>query len=196
MKRSRGFFDGNDDSDDGQTEYEPVLQIDNSVLFYGDVSQANIMKLLKALSAASNEALKRAHWPCDARIYLYIQSSGGDAFAGLSAMDHIRLNPIPIIAIADGFVASAATFMLLGAYERKALHNAKILIHQLTTGFWGKYSDLLDEMENSTELMGTIKTLYQNNTKLNAKQLRRLLKKELHMSAQQALVAGIVDDIW
>ena len=195
MKRSRGFLDGNDDSDDGQTEYEPVLQIDNSVHFYGDVSQANIMKLLKALSAASNEALKRAHWPRDARIYLYIQSNGGDAFAGLSAMDHIRLNPIPIIAIADGFVASAATFMLLGAYERRHAH-AKILIHQLTTGFWGKYSDLLDEMENSTELMGTIKTLYQNNTKLNAKQLRRLLKKELHMSAQQALVAGIVDDIW
>lgn len=45
-----------------------------------------------------------------------------------------------------GFVASAATFLLLAGAERLAMPNAHILIHQIRTGFWGKFNDLLDEV--------------------------------------------------
>ena len=114
--------------------------------FYGPVEEKRNLALLRALHAASRVALERCDWPDQARVYLYINSSGGDAYAGLGAMDQIRLNRVPIVAIAEGFVASAATFMLLGAHERKAMTHAKVLIHQLSTGFWGKYNDLLDEI--------------------------------------------------
>lgn len=190
---SRKADASDDEQDDGP---ETVCQIQNSIYFYGPVDARNILLLVKGLFAANAEALKLAHWPEDARVYLYIHSPGGDAFVGLSAMDHIRLNNVPVIAIADGFVASAATFMLLGAQECKALKNAKILIHQLSTGFWGKYSDLVDEMKNSKELMDTIKNVYKERTKLTVGQLNRLLQKELHMSASQAMKAGLVDEIW
>lgn len=186
----------NSDDPDAANGDDSVVQIENNIYFYGVVDKRSIVLLVKGLAAANAEALKYAYSPSDARVYLYIHSPGGEAFVGLSAMDHIRLNPVSVVAIADGFVASAATFILLGAPERKAMANAKILIHQLSTGFWGKYSDLIDEMKNSKELMSTIKTVYQTRTHLSSKQLNRLLKKELHMSASGALTAGLIDEIW
>ena len=198
MKRrckSRWCGEG-DDASDAEDSSENVLQINNSVYFYGAVDQKTFLKLIQALNDASADAVARSDWPCEARVYLYIHSLGGDAFVGLSAMDHIRLNRVPVIAIADGYVASAATFMLLGASERKALQNAKILIHQLSTGFWGKYADLLDEVQNSKELMHTIKGVYRQYTCMSAQEVDRLLSKELHMNAQDALKHGLIDEVW
>lgn len=188
--------DSDDDTDAEGGENNNVLQIKNSVYFYGGVDHKSFLSLIKALDDASTDALHRSDWPSEARVYLYIHSNGGDAFVGLSAMDHIRLNRVPIIAIADGYVASAATFMLLGANERKALQNAKILIHQLSTGFWGKYSDLLDEVQNSKELMDNIKSVYEEYTSMSTKEVGRLLNKELHMNAGEALKHGLIDEIW
>jgi ATP-dependent Clp endopeptidase proteolytic subunit ClpP len=198
LKRLR-CLTATDDPEDPSADDDDVAevgQIDNCVYFYGPVEEKRNLALLRALHAASRVALERCDWPEQARVYLYINSSGGDAYAGLGAMDQIRLNRVPIVAIAEGFVASAATFMLLGAHERKAMTHAKVLIHQLSTGFWGKYNDLLDEMQNSKELMATITEVYKDRTRLTTKHIERLLRKELHMSASDALQHGIVDEIW
>ena len=182
--------------EDDETPENCILTIRDCVHFSAPVETKYTLKLLKALDEASEFALKNCTWPCDARVYLYINSGGGCAFAGLSIMDHIRLNRVPIITIADGYVASAATFILIGGYERKSMSNAKILIHQLSTAFWGKYADLLDEAQNSEELMETFRKVYAENTKLRGKRLDSLLNKELHMNASSSLDCGIVDEIW
>ena len=165
------------------------------VYFCAPVDTKYTLKLIKALDEASEFALKTCGW-ADARVYLYIFSAGGCAFAGLSAMDHIRNNRVPVVTIADGYVASAATFLLLGGSERKSMSNAKILIHQLSTAFWGKYADLLDEVQNSEELMQSFRKVYADNTKLRGHKLDSLLNKELHMNATRSLEWGIVDEIW
>jgi ATP-dependent protease ClpP protease subunit len=100
-----------------------------------------------------------------------------------------------ITTIADGYVASAATLLMLGGHQRIAMANARILIHQLSTGFWGKYVDLLDEVQNSKELMNAFKIIYSSKTSLDKRKLQSLLKKELHMNANQALEVGFVSSI-
>ena len=187
--------DDEEENSDSDSECD-VTRLKNSVYFYCDVNNKSVLQLITALDAASTDALANSYYPTEARVYLYIHSRGGDAYSGLSAMDKIRLNPVPVITIADGYVASAATFMLLGADERKALKSAKLLIHQLSTGFWGKYSDLVDEMANSKELMETLRNVYKHRTQIPAKLLDELLSKELHISADNALVNGIVDEVW
>lgn len=177
------------------TADECIMVIRESVFFYAPVETLYTLKLLKALGAASEFALRTCTWPSDARVYLYINSGGGCAFAGLSAMDHIRTNHVPVITIADGFVASAATFMLLGGYERKSMTNAKILIQQLSTAFWGKYVDL-DEARNSEDLIESLGKVYAEYTNLRGKKLTSLLRKELHMNAIHSLECGFVDEIW
>ena len=134
-----------DESDD---EHEEIMCEANRVYFYADVSRKNILELYKKLTEA-REYCGKAN--CNT-IYLFIQSDGGDAYAGLSAMDHIQQSIIPITTVIDGSVASAATFMALGGHQRLTMTHASILIHQISTGFWGKYEDLVDEMENSRNL--------------------------------------------
>lgn len=186
---------GEDDSDDEDEDGEVVCDGAN-IFFYAPVSTRNTVQLLKALREAGDNALQNCTWPQDARIYLYIHSGGGDAYAGLSAMDHIRLSRVPVVTVADGFVASAATFMLVAGYERKAFRSAKVLIHQISTSFWGKFQDLLDEVENSRDLMRTMKTVYSESTSMTEAEVEMLLTKELQMSATQAREKGLVEEVW
>jgi ATP-dependent protease ClpP protease subunit len=195
-KRVRGSTGDDDDDEAVQALESSVLTVRNCIHYSAPVEKRYVLELLKALDEASEAALQYCTYPTDAVVYLYIHSDGGDAFAGLSAMDHIRNNRVPVVTVADGFVASAATFLLLGGTERKSMRNAKILIHQLSTAFWGKYADLLDEVENSRELMESFRNVYGQHTKLRGKELDSLLKKELHMNAERSLSCGMVDEIW
>lgn len=175
---------------------DTVVCIDDSVYFRTEVTPISTMALLQRLAEANENAIKKSHYPGSARVFLYIHSSGGDLFAGLSAMDHLRNNRVTVITIADGFVASAATLMLLAGAERKALKNAKILIHQMSTFFAGKYGELCDEMTNSNELMDSLRSVYQQETKMSQKRINKMLEKELHIGSDEAVKLGVVDDVW
>ena len=172
-----------------------VKQIDSSIFFYCDVTRASVLKLVVALREASKCAMAHVLHGREARVYLYIQSNGGDAYAGLSGMDHVRNCPVKVIAIMDGFIASAATFILLGASERRAMRHAYMLVHQLSTGFWGKYDDLVDEIHNSKQLMKTIRSIYRECTQVPEDVLRNLLKKELTMTADECLAHKFVHEL-
>jgi len=166
------------------------------VYFYATVSSSNVLKLLTCLREANECAIKSTHLDNTPRVFLYIHSNGGDAFAGLSAMDHIRNNPVPVTTICDGMVASAATFMLLGSDSRRALRNSFVRIHQVSIyGFDGKYVDFVDEFQNTNTLMETVRCVYLENTRLSRKRLEEILKKELDMSAETCVTEGIVQSI-
>ena len=132
----------------------------------------------------------------DPYIVMFIHSEGGDAYSGLSGMNHIQSSSVPIYTVSDGFVASAATFLLLGGAKRFAMPHSTILIHQLSTAFWGKYADLIDEMANTHQLMNTLRTLYKKHTTLRKKKLEQLLQKELTMTADQCMKHGFVQGLF
>ena len=181
--------------DDEATTDDDVVALGNRVYFYAPVTRMSVLKLIKALKEATASCLQ-THDHKDATVRLYIHSNGGDAFAGLAAMDHIQLNPVPVVAIADGMVASAASFMLLAAKRRLALPHAYVRIHQLSlNGFDGKYAELVDEMQNTHAMMLKIKTLYQERTKMRAKRIEDILKQELDMDADECVREGVVHEI-
>jgi ATP-dependent protease ClpP protease subunit len=186
-------LDGDEESQD--TTEDEVNHINGSIYFYAEINSKNILKLIKCINEANEFVFNKEDEIEKMNIKLFVNSGGGDAFAGLSGMDHVRKNKIPITTIADGYVASAATLLMLGGHQRIAMANARILIHQLSTGFWGKYVDLLDEVQNSKELMNAFKIIYSSKTSLDKRKLQSLLKKELHMNANQALEVGFVSSI-
>jgi ATP-dependent protease ClpP protease subunit len=195
MKRRCLKLDSDAEEKEEEDEDE-ICNVKNTVYFYAEVNTKNVLKMIKALNSATQFALESSYDMNTCAVYLYINSYGGDACGGLSAMDHVRLNRVHVVTIADGYVASAATLMFLGGHERKILRNAKILIHQLSTGFWGKYKDLLDEVANSKELMKNFQDIYKSHTRMTEKEVQDLLNKEIHMNAQQSLDCGFVDEIW
>lgn len=167
-----------------------------SVYFYAEVSRKTVLKLVQCLAKATNHALRHAEDVNTCSIYLYIHSGGGDAFAGLSAFDHIRNNRVHVVTVIDGYVASAATFLVLGGEHRVAMKHSTMLIHQLSTGFWGKFSDLIDEVQNSKSLMDTIKQVYADHTCMSKKKIECLLSKEKNMHAEKCLSLGFVHELW
>ena len=126
------------------------------------------------------------------KIFLHIQSSGGDAYAGLSGMTTIHNCRVPVVTIVDGFVASAATFLVLGGHERWMQKHANMLIHQIRTEFWGRYDELKDEMYNSEHLMKMLKTIYKTNSTMPKKTINCILKKEMYLSSSECFNYGLV----
>ena len=185
------------DSDGEDDPCPTIVQERDRVYFYSEVSRSTVLRLIGSLHKATEYALKHCECVHDATVYLYVHSSGGDAFAGLSAFDHIRSNRVPVTTVIDGFVASAATFLVLGGQHRAAMRHSALLIHQLSlSNFWGKFSDLVDEVHNSTSLMDTIKRVYSEHTHLKKKRLDALLAKEKNMDAETCLELGFVHELW
>jgi ATP-dependent protease ClpP protease subunit len=179
-----------------EVEAEPVRQEGCCVYFYADVCKKSVLLLLEAINKANNCAFAQCTHVNECRVYLYIHSDGGDAYAGLSAMDHIRNNKVPITTIIDGFVASAATLLMLGGAHRVGYQHSTLLIHQLQTGVWGKHADLVDEAKNSTTLMNTIRSVYAQHTTLSDKKLTNLLNNEKNIGSDDCLKLGFVHELW
>jgi ATP-dependent protease ClpP protease subunit len=95
----------------------------------------------------------------------------------------------------DGFCASAATFLSVVGEKRFMSRHSYMLIHQLSTNFWGKYSEFEDEKQNLDLMMNTIKNVYSEYTKVPMKKLDEILKHDLLWDAKQCLEYGLIDEI-
>ena len=71
------------------------------------------------------------------------------------------------------------------------LFDLEVFLFEITTGFWGKYSDMVDEMQNSNNLMTCIKHLYKERTNIG-ENLDSIITKEINISAEKALQWGLL----
>ena len=197
-KRSR-LQDADEDADARAEDEGDVVCEADRVYFYAAVSRRTVLKLMQCVGRATEYALKHGASPYESTVYVYVHSQGGDAYAGLSALDQLRTwseSKVHITTVLDGYVASAATFLLLGGSRRVAHKHGTILCHQLSTWFEGKYVDLVDELANSSSLMETVKTVYADHTHMSKKKIEALLSKEKNLDAAQCLRLGFVDELW
>ena len=73
-----------------------------------------------------------------------------------------------------------------------------MLIHQLSSGFWGKYEEFEDEAKNLDRLMKMIKNIYKEHTniKMTGKNgLNECLKHDLLWDCNECIKQGLVDEI-
>lgn len=193
-RRKRESLVEEDLSQDDEEESHIRIE-ENRIYFYAPVNQKTGLDLISKMKEAAVCAVAQSNFELKPSIYIFIHSYGGDAHVGLSLFDHIKAFNIKVITVADGFVASAASLILLGGHERVCMEHAHILIHQLRLDFWGKYEELLDEVKNSKNIMKAVKTLYEQNTKLQSEDLENLLRKELNLNSKKSLKYGLIDRI-
>lgn len=164
----------------------------NHVYFYGDVTVESVQELKEKIDLLNEYNEDESYTN---PIYLHIHSYGGQLTAGISAMNLIRKSKVPIIAVIDGISASAATFMCIIANYRVIGPFGHILIHELSNGIWGKYSDIEDKYKHATKDMSIIKKIYKKYTKLPNDMLTKLLKRDLFLDAKVCLKYDLVDKI-
>jgi len=188
-------------SEDDETsecgDNENVRTVGNNIYFYDDVTTESILELTVQIKKLTTELSRKAvDTPgYEPYIDIHINSGGGDVFSGLAGMDTIYNNDIWINTYVDGMCASAATFLLLGGHYRYMNRHSYVLIHQLTSGYWGKYEEMKDDMVNNERIMKTIINLYKKYTNVPEQRLGIFMKKDIYIDANKCLRYQIVDEI-
>jgi ATP-dependent Clp protease protease subunit len=145
-----------------------------------------IMTQLLLLEAENNDDIK-----------MYINSPGGDADAGFAIFDMLRFVKPKIKAICAGVAASAAVIILLGAKKenRFSLPNARVLIHQPSTGIHGTAADIQIEATEILKCREKINRLISVETGQAMEKVESDTKRNFWMSAEEALKYGLVRKI-
>tara|TARA_Y200000002_G_scaffold204825_1_gene168999 strand:+ start:208 stop:954 length:747 start_codon:yes stop_codon:yes gene_type:complete len=129
-------------------------------------------------------------------IYLHINSFGGSIFAAFAAIDFIQQSNIPVYTVIEGATASAGTLISIVGKKRFIRPNACMLIHQLSSWFGGKMTEIEDEYQNLKMLEDKIKNFYFKHTKITPSIVEDLLKHDLWWDSEKCLEYGLIDTIW
>jgi ATP-dependent protease ClpP protease subunit len=68
-----------------------------------------------------------------------------------------------------------------------------MMIHEIRSGFWGRYSDVRVEHENLTKLMEHITRYYIDKTRITRERLAEMLRTDTDLNATECLELGLVD---
>ena len=169
----------------------------STIFYYTRIDKPHVLELNKHLHNLQTAHLTSANSlgvdPAPIRVRL--NSGGGSIVAGVAGMDNIRTLKVPVYTIVDGFCASAATFLSVVGEHRQMTKNSFMLIHQLSTSFWGKYEEFEDEKKNLDLMMDMIRSVYREHTTIPIKELDKILKRDLMLEASDCLEWGLVDEI-
>lgn len=181
-----------------KTKDVKIDRTNNHIYFYSEVNRDSIYELGELLKEAEEEnknlSFKMNIDPIP--IYLHINSYGGCIFSAFNAVDMIKSCSVPIYSIIEGCAASAGTIMSVCATKRFIRPNAYMLIHQLSSGCWGKMCEIEDEFENLKEFMDNITNIYRNHTSIPRKELNELLKHDLWLNVDKCKKYKLVDELW
>lgn len=194
-KKKRKLLDDNDNEDtDNKVGQYNIRTKGNNIYYYESIYKPQILELINQLKDLEETLLNlKYNYEVNPIIKIHIYSGGGDAFMGLSIYDFIKTLKIPVHTYINGFIASAATFLFLAGEKRFMTENGNILIHQISTGFWGKFEDLEDEYKNTSELMKIVKKIYMDNTSMSKKIIDNIIKRELYISYSDAVKYNIIN---
>ena len=181
----------------GEATEKHISVQDNKIYFYSGVNRNSCSELNKKISELEAKAITLSNSLTikPPPIKLFINSGGGTIVSGIASMDTILRSKVPVWTYVDGFSASAATFMTVVGHKRFMSRNSYMLVHQLSTAFWGTYSNFEDEKQNLDLMMKNIKNIYKEYTKIPMKKLNEILKHDLMWDAKTCLEYGMIDEI-
>ena len=181
----------------GEVSEKHISVQDNKIYFYSGVNRNACCELNKKISELESKAItlsQNLDTPAPP-IKLYINSGGGSIVSGIASMDTILRSKVDVHTYIDGFSASAATFLSVVGTKRYMSRNSYMLVHQLSSTFWGTYSNFEDEKQNLDLMMKSIKNIYKEYTKIPMKKLNQILKHDLMWDANTCLEYGMIDEI-
>lgn len=179
-------------------ESKKIERDNNHIYFYSEVDRNSIYELITLIREAEEESYITSYKLMidEIPIYLHISSFGGSVYPALNAIDFIKSCKVPVYTIIEGATASAGTLISIVGKKRYIRENGYMLIHQLSSGFWGKMDEIEDEFKNLQQLTDKIKNIYRNNTTISKKDLNELLTHDLWLDSEKCIKNGLVDELW
>jgi ATP-dependent protease ClpP protease subunit len=198
LKNNNKNEDDDEDEEDKTKIETNVYRENNHIYFYVEINRSSILKLNTLIREAEEYSvittlkLKIEKIP----IHLHIYSSGGHLYSAFSCIDVIKSCSVPIYSVIEGATASAGTLISVVCQKRFIRPSAYMLIHQLSSGCWGKMSEIEDEYKSLTDLMNKITEIYVQHTKIPRNELKSLLQHDLWLDSKKCIKYGLVDELY
>jgi ATP-dependent Clp protease protease subunit len=124
----------------------------------------------------------------DKDISIYINSPGGSVYAGLAIYDTMQFIKPDVQTICVGIAMSMGALLL-------ALPNAKILIHQVSSGFQGQATDIEIHAREVIELRRRLDEIIAQHSGKDVEKVRSDTERDYFMSSDEAREYGIIDRV-
>jgi len=133
----------------------------------------------------------------DKDIELYINSPGGSVYAGLAIYDTMQIIKPDVATTCVGIAASMGAVLLAGGAKgkRSALKHARVMIHQVSSGFRGTAADINVQVAETNKLMDTLMGLLANDTGQPEEKVRKDCDRDHWMSSEESASYGLIDRV-
>jgi ATP-dependent protease ClpP protease subunit len=178
-----------------------VYTIGNEIHFTANINKISIQEIIRQMTNLIHEHKKKSdEEPEKLNIVYTVDSPGGSVTSILKFVDFITLAKkkypfVEFTSIITGLTASAGTIMAIVADKRYMTKNAHAMIHELSSGNQGKYTELRSYCKFLDQLHEKLVTIYCDKTKKTKEEIEQLLKNETWFSADEYLKYGFVEEI-
>lgn len=130
-------------------------------------------------------------------IRMYINSPGGQVYAGMAIYDTMQQVECPVSTVAVGFTASFGTVLLTAGTKgmRYALPNATIHMHQPLGGAQGQASDIAIQAQEILRLRTTLNGILSHHTGQTVEKIADDTDRDIYMNAADAMAYGLIDEV-
>jgi ATP-dependent Clp protease protease subunit len=137
------------------------------------------------------------HEDPEKEIQIYINSPGGQIYAGLAIYDTMQMISNPVSTVAVGVTASFGTVLLTAGTKgrRYALPNATIHMHQPLGGAQGQATDIEIQAKQIMRLKTLLNSIMSKHTGQPLDVILRDTDRDYYLDAQQAVTYGLVDQV-
>jgi ATP-dependent Clp protease protease subunit len=167
------------------------LLLRERIIFVGTPIDDQVANLVVA------ELLYLSREDAEREIQMYINSPGGQIYAGLAIYDTMQMIPNRISTVAVGVTASFGTVLLASGTKghRYALPHATIHMHQPLGGASGQASDIEIQAREIIRLKSRLNNILALATNQTLEAIERDTERDFYLDAQQAVEYGLVDQV-
>jgi len=167
------------------------LLLRNRIVFLGTPINDQVANLIVAQLLFLNQEDR------EAPISMYINSPGGQVYAGLAIYDTMQMISNPISTVAVGVTASFGTLLLTAGTngQRYALPHATLHMHQPLGGAEGQATDIEIQAREILRLKARLIEILAFHTKHSREDIERDTDRDYYMDAKTAVTYGLVDQV-
>lgn len=126
---------------------------------------------------------------------IYVNSGGGEVFAGMAIYSMIKRHKAYKTAYIDGLAASIASVIIMAADKRVIPENAMIMIHNCSTFAAGNKFELRKIADDLEKIDQSIKGTYTEKTGKTIEEITAYMDAETWFTASEAVEMGFADEL-
>lgn len=170
------------------------IDVESSTIYlFGDIADGTLYDFtlkIKAIIHMRDEEKKNDP------INVVINSDGGDVYEALGMIDFMQSLNVKVNTICRGRAMSAAALLLCaGTGTRAASKNSTIMFHEISSGIYGKSSDMKANVQHTEKLEEILINIITKNSKRDSVFWKDKILKDYYLSPEESIELGVIDNI-